>query len=178
VTDVAGYRDYVAVRLDQLRRTGYLLCGDWHTADDLVSTALVKLYRHWRRVSTMDNIDGYVRQMLLRAWLDERRRPWRREHPRSEGPEPAGRGPDRQIIPGVDVEVTDRLTILAHLADLPPRRRAVLVLRFYLDLSVEDTAEALGCSTGTVKSQTARALDALRARMAPVDQAEEVRWTS
>jgi hypothetical protein len=65
--DVEGYREYVAARMDGLRRTAYLLCGDWHTADDLVSTALVKLFRHWRRVSMMDNPDAYVRRTLLRG---------------------------------------------------------------------------------------------------------------
>jgi DNA-directed RNA polymerase specialized sigma24 family protein len=78
--DVEAYREYVAVRLDPMRRTAYLLCGDWHTADDLVSTALVKPFRHWGRVSTIDNLDAYLRRVILRTWLDERRRPWRREH--------------------------------------------------------------------------------------------------
>jgi RNA polymerase sigma-70 factor (sigma-E family) len=157
----------VASRLDQLRRTAYLLCGDWHTADDLVSTALVKLLRHWRRVSAMDNIDAYVRRMLLRAWLDERRRPWRREHARAQVPETAAR-------PGYDV--ADRMAVLALLAELPARRRAVLVLRFFCDLSVEETAEALGCATGTVKSQTARALDALRTRLGAATSPEGIAW--
>lgn len=165
--DVDGYREYVAARLDPLPRTAYLLCGDWHTADDLVSTALVKLLRHWRRVSMMANPDAYVRRTLLRAWLDERRRPWRREHAWEALPErPTDRvGPDG---------VADRLAILALLAELPPRRRAVLVLRYFCDLSVEETARELGCSTGTVKSQSARAIDALRARLvAPASGAEE-----
>ena len=140
MSDLAGYREYVSGRLDQLRRTAYLLCGDWHTADDLVSTALVKLLRHWGRVSAMNNIDGYARRVLLRAWLDERRRPWRRERAHAAVPDLAAR-------PGYDV--ADRMAVLALLAELPARRRAVLVLRFFLDLSVEETAEALGCSTGT-----------------------------
>jgi DNA-directed RNA polymerase specialized sigma24 family protein len=75
-TDVESYRDYVTTRMDGLRRTAYLLCGNWHTADDLVSTTLVKLYRQWRRVSEMDNRDAYARRVLLRIWLDERRRSW------------------------------------------------------------------------------------------------------
>lgn len=156
--DVEGYREYVAARLDQLRRTAYLLCGDWHAADDLASTALVKLLRHWRRVSTMDNPDAYVRRTLLRAWLDERRRPWRRESVWDVVPDrPADRaGPDG---------VADRLTILALLAELPPKRRAVLVLRYFCDLSVEETARELGCAEGTVKSQAARAIETLRARL-------------
>jgi RNA polymerase sigma-70 factor (sigma-E family) len=167
VSDLTGYREYVGSRLDQLRRTAYLLCGDWHTADDLVSTALVKLLRHWRRVSAMDNIDAYVRRMLLRAWLDERRRPWRREHVQARLPETVAR-------PGYDM--ADRMAVLALLADLPARRRAVLVLRFFCDLSVQETAEALGCTTGTVKSQTARALETLRTRLGAVTSPEGIAW--
>jgi RNA polymerase sigma-70 factor (sigma-E family) len=167
-TDVEAYREYVVSRIDPMRRVAYLLCGDWHTADDLLSTALVKLFRQWRRVSAMDNPDAYLRRMLLRVWLDERRRPWRREHPTDVVP-------DRSVVGGEPTDqVDDRLAVLALLAELPPRRRAVLVLRYFCDLSVEQTAEELGCSTGTVKSQTARALDALRARMtAPSSIAEE-----
>ncbi|MFB9853968.1 SigE family RNA polymerase sigma factor [Micromonospora andamanensis] len=155
--DYEGYREYVAARLDPLRRTAYLLCGDWHTADDLVSTALVKLLRHWRRVSAMDNPDAYVRRTLLRVWLDERRRPWRREDAWSEVP-------DRAVNPAVE-GTADRLAILALLAELPPRRRAVLVLRYFCDLSVEETARELGCTPGTVKSQAARAIETLRGRL-------------
>lgn len=156
--DVTGYHEYVSGRLESLRRTAYLLCGDWHTADDLVSVALTRLFRHWQRVSTMDNIDGYARRVLLRAWLNELRRPWRRERSFAAVPDApsAATGPEG---------VPERLAILALLAELPPRRRAVLVLRYFCDLSVEDTAAELGVSTGTVKSQTARALDALRGRL-------------
>jgi RNA polymerase sigma-70 factor (sigma-E family) len=157
-TDSESFREYVSGQLPKLRRTAYLLCGDWHTADDLVSTALIRLLRHWRRVSTMDNVDAYARRVLLRTWLNELRRPWRREITTQVLPDrpAAGDGP---------AEVTDRLSVLALLATLPPRRRAVLVLRYCCDLSVEETAEALGCGTGTVKSQSARALDTLRARL-------------
>lgn len=165
-TDVETYRAYVVSRLDPMRRVAYLLCGDWHTADDLLSTALVKLFRHWPRVSTMDNPDAYLRRTLLRAWLDERRRPWRREHPTGVLPDRAAEG---HAVDGVD----DRLALLAMLAELPPRRRAVLVLRYFCDLSVEQTAEELGCSTGTVKSQTAHALDMLRSRLAAKPSAAE-----
>jgi RNA polymerase sigma-70 factor (sigma-E family) len=142
--------------MDVLRRTAYLLCHDWHTADDLVSTTLAKLYDKWRRARQADNIDAYVRAMLVNAWLDERRRPWRREVPADELPEVA------------DVAAPPRgehADLLALLRSLPKRRRAVLVLRFYLDHSVEETAEVLGISPGTVKSQTARALDTLRAAL-------------
>lgn len=137
-----AYREYVAGNLDRLRRTAYLLCGDWHLADDLTSTVLVKLLRHWKRASAMDHLDAYVRRMLMSAWLDERRRPWRRESSTE-------RLPDRPVTGVADTD--RRLDVLSLLAGLPPRRRAVLVLRYFCDLSVEETAQALGCSEGTPK---------------------------
>lgn len=157
-SDEAAYREYVTARMETLRRTAYLLCRDWHTADDLVAVTIGKLYRHWQRAQRMANLDAYVRRILLRVWLDEKRRPWRREQPTEELPEtPAG------PAAGGDVAgVADRSDLLNLVATLPPRRRAVIVLRLYCDLSVEETAEILGCSTGTVKSQTARGLDTLR----------------
>lgn len=78
-TDEAGYRAFITHGMEGLRRTAFLLCGDWHTADDLVSMALVKLLRHWRQVAAMEQPDAYVRRMLLRVYIDEKRRPWRRE---------------------------------------------------------------------------------------------------
>ncbi len=134
----------MAARLDPLRRSAYLFCGDWHTADDLVSTVLVKLFRHWRRVSAMENTDAYVRRMLLRAWLDERRRPWRRDTVMAELPD----HPDPRAAAS-----PERAALLDVLAELPPRRRAVLVLRYFCDLSVEETAEVMECSTGTPKGR-------------------------
>jgi RNA polymerase sigma-70 factor (sigma-E family) len=155
MTPEQSYREYVAGNLERLRRTAFLLCGDWHTADDLASTVLVKLYRHWRRAARFEHLDAYVRRMLMTAWLDERRRPWRREAATEALPETRGSSPD----------VDQRLAVVALLRSLPPRRRAVLVLRYFCDLSVEETAEAMGCSAGTVKSQTARALESLRAAL-------------
>lgn len=151
-TDEAAFREFVGARLEPLRRTAYLLCRDWHTADDLVSSTAVKLYRHWHRVQGVDNPDGYARRVLLRCWLDEQRRPWRRERVTDQLPERAA--PER--------DESWRLTVLNLLAGLPARKRAILVLRFYCDLSVEETAEILGCAPGTVKSQTTRGLDLLR----------------
>jgi RNA polymerase sigma-70 factor (sigma-E family) len=158
--DEAGFREYIGPRLDPLRRTAYLICGDWHTADDVVSTAVLKIYQGWRRISRMENLDAYVRRAVVNAWLDERRRPWRRERSVPELP------PRSQ--PGHDGPVNQKLSILEHLAVLPARRRAVIVLRYYCDLSVEETAQVLECSTGTVKSQTTRALETLRASMIDV----------
>ncbi len=154
-SDEDDYRAYVVARMDHLRRSAYLLCHDWHTADDLVSMTIAKLYRNWHRAQATAQLDGYVRTILLRTWLDERRRPWRREHSTDDVPEPAAS--QRQ-------EVIDRMTLLQLLAELTPRRRAAVVLRHYFNLSVEETAETLGCSPGTVKSLTARGLAALRNR--------------
>ncbi|MFJ6672088.1 SigE family RNA polymerase sigma factor [Actinosynnema sp. NPDC091369] len=152
-----AYREYVTARMESLRRTAYLLCRDWHTADDLVSITIGKLYRHWSRVGRSAGIDAYVRKVLLRTWLDEKRRPWRREQAVEELPE---------LPTTSEFAVVSRAQLLDLLDGLPPRRRAAVVLRLYLDLSVEETAEILGCSVGTVKSQTARGLDTLRANAA------------
>jgi RNA polymerase sigma-70 factor (sigma-E family) len=149
------FQDYAAVRLASLRRLGYLICGDWHLAEDAVSTVMAKLYVNWRKVSTNDNLDAYVRRMLIRAIVDERRRPWRRERP-AEYPISGGAPPE------VD-SPDDRVVLRQALRKMPARRRAVLVLRYFEGLSVGETATAMGCSEGTVKSQTARGLDALRA---------------
>lgn len=156
-----AYREYVTARMEVMRRTAYLLCRDWHTADDLVSITIAKLYRHWARVGQLSTIDAYFRKALLRTWLDEKRRPWnRREQVTEELPE---------LPTAAEFAVVSRAQLLDLLDGLPPRRRAAVVLRLYLDLSVEETAEILGCSVGTVKSQTARGLDTLRTRAAEAD---------
>jgi RNA polymerase sigma-70 factor (sigma-E family) len=154
--DEEEYRQFVAARLESLRRTAYLLCRDWHTADDLVAIAIGKLYRHWRRVRAADNVDAYARGVLTNAWLDEWRRPWRRE-------KATGDLPDQVDVEFPQAALVERQALLDLLQQLPPRRRAVLVLRFYCDLSVEETAQVLGISSGTVKSQAARGLDTMRA---------------
>ncbi|GIM90954.1 SigE family RNA polymerase sigma factor [Paractinoplanes toevensis] len=152
-SDEDEFRAFVTVRMDRWRRAAYLLCHDWHTADDLVGTVVGKLYRHWRRVSAADNPEAYAQRVLTRAWLDDRRRPWRREHPADTVPDSGWTQPDR---------TGDRDQLMRLLAALGPRQRAVVVLRFYFDRSVEETAELLGISTGTVKSQSARGLETLR----------------
>jgi RNA polymerase sigma-70 factor (sigma-E family) len=145
---------FIRVRMERWRRAAYLLCHDWHTADDLVGIVVAKLYEHWRRVSAADNPDAYAQRVLTRAWIDERRRPWRREHPADALPDRGWTQSDR---------VGDRADLIGLLAQLGRKQRAVVVLRFYFDRSVEETAELLGISVGTVKSQSARALEALRA---------------
>jgi RNA polymerase sigma-70 factor (sigma-E family) len=154
----AEFRAFVAAQGDQLRRTAYLLCRDWYAADDLVSITLTKLFRHWRRVSAADNPAAYARGVLTNAWLDERRRPWHREDPFDVLPDRA------DVRVHADASgVEDRQDLMDLLQRLPAGRRAVVVLRYYCDLSVEQTADLLGITTGTVKSQAAKGLTALRA---------------
>ena len=144
---------YVQARLAWLRRVAYLLCQDWQRADDLVQTAITSLYVHWRRARTMESIDGYARSILVRAFLTERRGGWARRVTL------VTRLPD---APEPMPDAAGALDVRAALAGLPPRQRATLVLRFYCDLNVEQSARVLGCSAGTVKSQTAKALAGLR----------------
>lgn len=154
--DEQEFAEYFARRQDAVRRTAYLLCGDWHRADDLAQIAFVALHRRWRKVRDRAALDAYVRKTLVRASIDESRRPWRRERFVDEMPEP----PPHQE--GIDDHVVNRETLLAGLRAVPPRQRAVLVLRYFEGLDVSAAAKALGCSEGTVKSQTARGLTALR----------------
>jgi len=152
------FTGYVQARLAWLRRVAYLLCQDWQNADDLVQTAITSLYVHWRRAGAMENIDGYARTILVRAFLTERRAGWARRVTL------AGRVPD---TPARAPDADGALDVRAALAGLPPRQRATLVLRFYCDLNVDQAAKVLGCSAGTVKSQTAKALASLRRALDP-----------
>ena len=147
---------YYTARADHLRKTAFLLCGDWHLAEDLTQIAVTKLYRSWGRIERHDTLDQYARRVLLRAFLDERRRPWRREF--STIPEDPVLD---QTAPSTSPD--ERLLLRTALLKIPKGRRAVLVLRYWADLSVEQVAQVLGCSIGTVKSQTARGLADLRA---------------
>ncbi|GAA1864129.1 SigE family RNA polymerase sigma factor [Asanoa iriomotensis] len=149
---------YYAARARSLRNTAYLLCGDWHLAEDLTQITFTNLYRAWHRIQRHDVLDQYARRVLLRAFLDERRRPWRRELATTPGSSTLDSVATDE--PGAPDE---RKLLDTALARLSPRHRAVLVLRFWDDLSVEQVADILRCSTGTVKSQTSRGLVALRA---------------
>jgi RNA polymerase sigma-70 factor (sigma-E family) len=150
------YVEYVTARLPRLHRAAYLLCGDADRADDVVQATLTVLYVQWRRARAADNIDAYVHRMLVRRYFDEKRLAWSRVVLTSSLP-------DRPTSPPSTVE--DREEVTAALGRVPRGQRAVLVLRFFCDLSVEETARALGCSTGNVKSQSARGLAALRQAM-------------
>ncbi|MFG3709162.1 SigE family RNA polymerase sigma factor [Micromonospora sp. NPDC047670] len=147
------YVDYVSARIPALRRLAYLLAGDEHRADDLVQQTITTLYVKWRRARAADRLDAYVRTMLVRTYLNERRLAWARVRLFREAPEPP---------PFEDDGVEERQVVRAALSQVPRRQRAVLVLRFYHDLPVDEVAEMLGCSSGTVKSQTSRGLATLR----------------
>jgi RNA polymerase sigma-70 factor (sigma-E family) len=136
-----------------------LAAGDIHLAEDLVQATLTKLYVGWPAFQRAQNPDGYVRRMLVNALIDERRRVWRRrEKPVAELPDRAA-GTAPAVSPAAEA-------VRAALKDLPPRMRAAVVFRYFHDLDVAETADALNCSVGTVKSQTARGLDRLRAALA------------
>lgn len=151
------FRGWVSTRRSTLRSTAFLLSGDWHLAEDLAQETLARMFAVWPRVSPSGSPDAYARKVLVNLYLDHRRRPWRREDPQDVVPEPPRDD-------GLD-EVA-RLELIAALREVPKGQRAVLVLRFWEDQSVEQTAAALGTSQGNVKSQTSRGLDALRAALA------------
>lgn len=154
----AAFSDFVAARQTHLRRIAYALCGDWHRADDLLQTALTKLYVAWPRIQHEGGEEAYVRQIMVRANIDESRRPWRRERPTDTLPDAAA--PD-----GTAVE--DRSALFEALQALPEQQRKVVVLRHWLGLSVRETATELGISEGTVKSHSSRGLAALELVLAP-----------
>jgi RNA polymerase sigma-70 factor (sigma-E family) len=160
--DEQEFAEYFVARRDAVRRSAYLLCGDWHRADDLAQTAFVALHRRWHKIRDRAALDAYVRRTVVRAVIDESRRPWRRERFTGEVPEVADTSGGASDIGDA---VATRSTLLAALAKVPPRQRAVLVLRFLEGLDVSGAAAALGCTEGTVKSQTARGLTALRTEL-------------
>ncbi|MGW4896631.1 SigE family RNA polymerase sigma factor [Kitasatospora sp. NPDC004240] len=154
-----SFDEFVASRYGALRRTGYLLCGDWHLAEDLVQATLVKLYARWHRLREPEAAIGYARTTLVRHYIDTRRR--RSSHEVAEADLPAV----LDASPGgaVESDPARRLAVLAALARVTPAYRAVLVLRFWEDQGVEETAAALRLSTGAVRSGTHRGLAQLRA---------------
>ena len=155
-TDVE-FADWMAARQLALVRTAYLLTGSQHAAEDLVQTTMTKLYLAWDRISDHQHIDAYAR----RALLNEHRSTWRHTKRRlevlSDSPPDTGHS-----SPEYDGQ---REAVWRFVQGLPPRQRAVIVLRYYEDLSEVETAELLQISTGTVKSQASRALASLRERV-------------
>lgn len=156
--DEREFAVYFRSRRDTVRRTAYMMCGDWHKADDHAQAAFVALHRNWRKIRDRAALDAWMRRTLTRAVVDESRRPWRRERSTAEHADV------HTVAPASD-EVATRQVLVDGLRTVPARQRAVLVLRFFEGLDVSETAAAMGCSEGTVKSQTARGLESLRASL-------------
>lgn len=159
---------FVRARYGQLLRTAYLLCGDRGKAEDLVQVTLAKTVVAWPRLQRSEGADHYVQRILLNTFLSSRRL-------RSWWERPLGRMVDGPA-PDDFVQVEQRDWLRRALKGLPPRQRAAVVLRFYEDLSEQDTARALGCSVGTVKSLSSRGLQALRERSIEAETEHEVRY--
>lgn len=152
MTTPLTFEEFVASRGRDLWRSAWLLTGDAQKAEDLVQTALMKCWRRWSSIADDGAVEAYVRRTMLTTYTDWWRRKWNGERPTELVPDAV----HRDVDPGL------RQDTLAALAVLPRGQRAVIVLRFYEDLTEAQTAEALGISVGTVKSQTSRALNALR----------------
>ncbi|MGC4757295.1 SigE family RNA polymerase sigma factor [Micromonospora trifolii] len=151
------FREFVAARSAALLRTAYLLTGDWATAEDLLQTALTKTYLAWKRLGGIEAVEPYARRVMVNTSTSWWRRRWHGERPTEVLPERAGVDEIEQQL--------DRDLLWRHLRELPNRQRAVLVLRYYEDMSEAQTAAMLDISPGTVKSQASRALATLRRRL-------------
>jgi RNA polymerase sigma-70 factor (sigma-E family) len=155
------FDEFVLARLAGLVRFAYALTGDLGHAEDIVQTALVKVYLQWPRVESDPGPWSYARRAVVNVAIDESRRPWRREDASDALPDRAA--PESRGLDDAMVEA---------LSGLPARQRAVVVLRYVEGLDIDETAVLLGISAGTVKSQAARGLDAMRRRLAPAASAK------
>jgi RNA polymerase sigma-70 factor (sigma-E family) len=153
--DAPAFEEYAASAWPALYRSSYLLTGSHADAEDLAQQTLLQAYRSWAKVSRADEPAAYVRRMQTNLFISQRRPRARRLELLTDAP------PEPRPVPGAGPE--DRMVLWPHIATLPPRQRAVIVLRYYEQLSEREIAEALGCSTGNVKSTAHRALHALRA---------------
>jgi len=158
VTSGEDFVEFAETASLQLRRTAFLLCGNWHTAEDLVQTTLAKVFVSWRKIRRRDAVRAYAARTLVNTYLADKRLKRAAEII-------TDRFPECPVEP--DAPET-RMVVLGALATLPPRARAVVVLRYWEDLSVDQVAALLGCSAGNVKSQSSRALDRLRSLLGAV----------
>jgi RNA polymerase sigma-70 factor (sigma-E family) len=164
VDEPVGFAQFVAARSPSLLRSAWLLTGDDALAEDLVQTALARTWPRWERIYRSDSsAEAYVRKVMVTTYANWWRRKWRGERPTEQVSERSFDGRDDGYA-----AADERADVGRALALLPPRQRAVVVLRYYDDLTEAQTAELLGCSVGTVKSQAAKALAKLR----------ELDWTS
>jgi RNA polymerase sigma-70 factor (sigma-E family) len=161
--DQPSFEEFVVARSRQLQRTAYLLTRDHHLAQDLVQTTYAKVWPAWTRIS--DDPEPYIRRVMLNTYTSWWRRKWRGETPTGELPDDGRSGGQGQI--------EDRAGLMAALGRLPTRQRAVVVLRYFEDLSETETARVLNCSPGNVKSQASRALAKLRIDPALLDSGRE-----
>jgi RNA polymerase sigma-70 factor (sigma-E family) len=156
IVEPPEFRDWATAARPRLRRTAYLLSGDWHLAEDLAQETLLRMYAVWRRVAQIGAPDAYARRTLINAYRSTLRRPSRREYLTDVIPEQAA---------AQSGSPEERDVLLRALAELGQSQRAIVVLRYWEDLSVIEVAEVLGLSQGTVKSQASRALATLRGRL-------------
>jgi RNA polymerase sigma-70 factor (sigma-E family) len=150
--DDSDFVAFAEASTERLRRRAYVLCQDWHLAQDLTQITLAKLYASWDRTSTVGNIDAYVAKMMMRCFLDHRRRRSTSELPSETLPEWSTPGPAPEL----------RLALIDALGQLPPRDRAIVVLRYWEDHSVETVADMMGIRPGVVKTRAMRSLAMLR----------------
>jgi RNA polymerase sigma-70 factor (sigma-E family) len=151
----AEFSEFAAAAHGRLRNTAYLLCGDWERAADHVQEGLIRVYVAWPRLVRRGGELAYARKAVVSAFLDASRK-------RSSTERPTGTDTERASEEDVATRVSDRAALMGALAQLPQRQRACVVLRYFEELDVRETAAALRCSEGTVKSQTSRALASLR----------------
>jgi RNA polymerase sigma-70 factor (sigma-E family) len=160
------FEEFVAARWASLYRLAYLLAASRTGAEDLLQTTLEKAYMNWSRIGRMDHAEAYVRRMLATTMVSNRRRAWIAERPWGELPDVAEES--------AEVLVLDRSLLWPLVCALPARQRAVIVLRYYEDLTEAQIAGVLGCARGTVKSQSSAALGAIRRAMAAAGIGEAV----
>ena len=153
------FSEFVHARRRHLLRLTFLVCGDWHRAEDVLQTSLIKLYTAWPRIHRDGREEAYVRQIIVRTNIDEHRRPRRREV--------LGLSDDLDAPAREPLPLDERSALWAALQDLPAMQRKTIVLRHWLGLSVEETSAELGISTGTVKSHSSRAIEKLQAALTP-----------
>ena len=171
-TYVPSFEEYAAVAWSTLYRSAYLLAGNHADAEDLAQQTLIKAHRAWARVSASDSVNAYVRRILTNTFLDSRRpRARRLELLTDEVPDRGGAAGPAGAPGGSD----EQMALWPHVRQLPRQQRAVIVLRYFEDLSEAEIAETLGCSRGTVKSTAHRALKSLRAALDDQDTPESDR---
>jgi RNA polymerase sigma-70 factor (sigma-E family) len=160
------FAEFVAARWGPLYRLAYLLAASPAGAEDLLQTTLEKTYMNWSRIGRMEHAEAYVRRMLAHASVSSHRRAWVRERPTDPLPDTAGDSAEELVL--------DRRLFWPLVCALPARQRAVIVLRYYEDLSEAQIADALGCAPGTVKSQSSAAIGALRRALAAAGIGEAI----